>query len=154
MLFRSSYNLNAYDTSATDRQILGGTVSLLNTSNATQSYVMSVMVSTVSQGASSLTGGSVSGTLTGDAGGGFFAAGGAVPGWTAIIRKGATDTTVASLWGSAFSVTADPSMVNSIPGANFGAPIPSQPSVAMGDYAIMRFAFDLGAGDQIGRAHV
>jgi hypothetical protein len=146
--FLSNFSLIAADTSVAGREVLGGSIQLINTSSSVQTFTIDFAASTLAQGTSSLTGGSVSGVLTGSSDGGLFASAGSSI-WSAYIRTGATTTTIASLLASPYSVTALPDQVSSIPGEAFGTPIPSQPSIAMGDAAGIRMVFQLGAGDQV-----
>ena len=146
--FLSNFSLIAADTSVAGREVLGGTIQLINTSSSVQTFTIDFAASTLAQGTSSLTGGSVSGVLTGSSDGGLFASAGSSI-WSAYIQTGANKTTIASLLASPYSVTALPDQVSSIPGEAFGTPIPSQPSIAMGDAAGIRMVFQLGAGDQV-----
>lgn len=146
--FLSNFSLIAADTSVAGREVLGGSIQLINTSSSVQTFTIDFAASTLAQGTSSLTGGSVSGVLTGSSDGGLFASAGSSI-WSAYIQTGANKTTIASLLASPYSVTALPDQVSSIPGEAFGTPIPSQPSIAMGDAAGIRMVFQLGAGDQI-----
>jgi hypothetical protein len=146
--FLSNFSLIAADTSVAGREVLGGSIQLINTSASVQTFTIDFAASTLAQGTSSLTGGSVSGVLTGSSDGGLFASAGSSI-WSAYIQTGANKTTIASLLASPYSVTALPDQVSSIPGEAFGTPIPSQPSIAMGDAAGIRMVFQLGAGDQV-----
>ena len=146
--FLSNFSLIAADTSVAGREVLGGTIQLINTSASVQTFTIDFAASTLAQGTSSLTGGSVSGVLTGSSDGGLFASAGSSI-WSAYIQTGANKATIASLLASPYSVTALPDQVSSIPGEAFGTPIPSQPSIAMGDAAGIRMVFQLGAGDQV-----
>ena len=146
--FISSFSLIAADTSVAGREVLGGTIQLLNTSASVQTFTIDFAASTLAQGTSSLTGGSVSGVLTGNSDGGLFASAGSSI-WSAYIRTGVNKATIASLLAAPYSVTTLPDLVSSIPGEAFGTPIPSQPSIAMGDAAGIRMVFQLGAGDQV-----
>jgi hypothetical protein len=146
--FLSNFSLIAADTSVAGREVLGGSIQLINTSSSVQTFTIDFAASTLAQGTSSLTGGSVSGVLTGSSDGGLFASAGSSI-WSAYIQTGANKTTIASLLASPYSVTALPDQVSSIPGEAFGTPIPSQPSIAMGDAAGIRMVFQLGAGDQV-----
>jgi len=146
--FISTFSLIAADTSVAGREVLGGSIQLINTSANVQTFTIDIAASTLAQGTSSLTGGSVSGVLTGSSDGGLFASAGSSI-WSAYIRTGANKTTIASLLAAPYSVTALPDQVSSIPGEAFGTPIPSQPSIAMGDAAGIHLVFQLGAGDQV-----
>ena len=147
--FVANFNLVAIDTEASSRGVLGGQFSIVNATAAVQTFTIDITASTVVQGSSSLTGGSVSGVLTGNADGGFF---GSAPGqsiWNASIRNGGSSSAVASLLNAPYSVTSGANLVASIPGQSFGTPIPSLPSVAMGDAMSLRLVFQLGAGDSV-----
>ena len=146
--FVSTFNLTAVDTSASNREVLGGSISVVNGSASTQTFTIDFNASTLAQGTSSLTGGSISGVLTGNADGGLFTSFGSTPIWSAYIKT-SSNNTIASLLAAPYSVTSQPNMVASIPGEAFGTPIPSLPSMAMGDAAGIRLVFQLGAGDQV-----
>lgn len=147
--FVANFNLVAVDTAAASRGVLGGQFSILNTTASVQTFTIDISASTVVQGTSSLTGGSVSGVLTGNADGGYFASSGAQSIWNASIRNGASISPIASLLNSPYLVTSGANLVASIPGQSFGTPIPNLPSVAMGDAMGLRLVFQLGAGDQV-----
>ena len=147
--FVANYNLVAVDTTASTRGVIGGQFSIVNATAAVQTFTIDISAGTVVQGSSSLTGGSVSGVLTGNADGGFFGSAGGQSIWSASIRSGGTSSAVASLLNAPYSVTSGANLVASIPGQSFGTPIPSLPSVAMGDAMALRLVFQLGAGDQV-----
>lgn len=147
--FVSNFNLVAVDTEASSRAVLGGQFSIVNTAATVQTFTVDISASTVAQGPSSLTGGSVSGVLTGNGDGGFFGSNGSQSIWNAFIRTGGTSNPVASLLNSPYSVTSAANMVASIPGQSFGTPIPNLPSIAMGDAVALRLVFQLGAGDSL-----
>lgn len=147
--FRASFSLVAQDTSKVDRAVLGGTFTMINTSAATQTFSIDISASTMAQGLSSLTGGSVSGTLTGDATGGSFTSVAGQPIWAAYVKNGATSTTVSTMLNDPYSRSVGANLVASIPGQSFGTPIPSMPSVAMGDAVGIRLRFTLTAGERV-----
>lgn len=147
--FVANFNLVAVDTEASPRGVLGGQFSILNATASVQTFTIDISASTLVQGTSSLTGGSVSGVLTGNGDGGFFGSSGSQSIWNASIRNGATNSLVATLLNSPYSVTSGANLVASIPGQSFGTPIPSLPSVAMGNAMSLRLVFQLGAGDQV-----
>ena len=147
--FRASFSLVAQDTSKVDRAVIGGTFTMINTSASTQSFDVNISASTVAQGLASLTGGSVSGTLTGDGTAGSFSSVAGQPIWQAYIKNGANTTNVNSLLNDPYSKAVGANLVASIPGASFGTPIPSMPSVAMGDAVGIRLRFTLTAGERV-----
>ena len=147
--FVSNFNLVAVDTTASSRAVLGGQFSITNTAATVQTFTVDISASTLGQGPSSLTGGSVSGVLTGNGDGGFFGSTGGQSIWNAYIRSGGTDNLISSLLNSPYSVTSAANMVASIPGQSFGTPIPNLPSIAMGDAVALRLVFQLGAGDSV-----
>jgi hypothetical protein len=147
--FLSNFTLIATDTTASNRSIFGGLVTVINASAKVQTFTVDISASTLAQGSSSLTGGSVSGVLTGNAGGGLFASSGSTPIWTAYIRASSVNSNIASLLAAPYQVTAAADNVASIPGEAFGQPIPTQPAMAMGDAMGIRMVFQLGAGDQV-----
>lgn len=147
--FLSSFTLIATDTTASNRSIFGGLITVINASAALQTFTVDISASTLAQRVSSLTGGSVSGVLTGNSDGGLFASSGSAPIWTAYIRASSVNNNIASLLAAPYQVTAAVDNVASIPGEAFGQPIPTQPAMAMGDAVGIRMVFQLGAGDQV-----
>jgi hypothetical protein len=144
--FVCSVELFAMDTSASSRAVFGGLVTLINASNSTQSYVVTMTGSTVAQGTSSIIGGNVSGVLSATAAGATFTAGGASPGWTGSIGS----STVQTMMTAPLSVSAGPSLSVAIPTQSFGVPIPSLASpVAMGTSTGLRMEFSLTAGARV-----
>lgn len=146
--FLASFNLIGTDTGAQSRALLGGAISVVNASAVVQTFTIDFYMSTVAQGPSSLTGGSISGVLAGNTDGGYFASVSGQSIWTAYIRN-PNPTTISQLLNSPYMVTAPINGVASIPGEAFGTPIPSQPSIAMADAVGIRLVFQLGAGDQL-----
>jgi hypothetical protein len=147
--FRASFSLVAQDTTKVDRAVLGGTFTMINTSAATQTFSIDISASTMAQGLASLTGGSVSGTLTGNANGGTFSSVAGQPIWAAYIKNGATSTTVSTMLNDPYSRSVGANLVASIPGQSFGTPIPSMPAGAMGDAVGIRLRFTLTAGERV-----
>jgi hypothetical protein len=147
--FRASFSLVAQDTTKVDRAVLGGTFTMINTSAATQTFSIDISASTMAQGLASLTGGSVSGTLTGDSTGGSFTSVAGQPIWAAYIKNGATSTTVSTMLNDPYSRSVGANLVASIPGQSFGTPIPSMPAGAMGDAVGIRLRFTLTAGERV-----
>ncbi len=147
--FLSSFTLTATDTTSSNRAIFGGLITVINASASVQTFTIDMNASTFAHGASSLTGGSVSGVLTGNSDGGLFASAKGTSIWTAYIRASAVNNNIASLLNAPFQVTSAANNVASIPGEAFGQPIPTQPAMAMGDAMGIRLVFQLGAGDQV-----
>ena len=147
--FLSSFTLTATDTTSSNRAIFGGLITVINASASVQTFTIDMNASTFAHGASSLTGGSVSGVLTGNSDGGLFASAKSTSIWTAYIRASAVNNNIASLLNAPFQVTSAADNVASIPGEAFGQPIPTQPAMAMGDAMGIRLLFQLGAGDQV-----
>lgn len=146
--FLASFNLIGTDTSVESRALLGGAISIVNASATVQTFTVDFYLGTTPQGPSSLTGGSISGVLAGNSDGGYFASVAGQSIWTAYIRN-PSPTTVSQLLNAPYLVTAPVNGVASIPGEAFGTPIPSQPSIAMGEALGIRLQFQLGAGDQL-----
>ncbi len=146
-----SYNMTATDTAFQTKGILGGNVSVLNTAAFAQTFSLTIVLPTFAQGVSSMTGGSVSGVLTGDADGGTFTSVGSLPVWQAFTIPSGRNSpvTIASLMAGPYSVTATPFSVANLPGEAFGKPIPGMPFSAMGDGMGIRMDFILGAGDKV-----
>lgn len=146
-----AYNMIGSDTWAQSLGVLGGSLTLTNTSSVTQTFSLSILLPTLAQGTSSMTGGSVSGVLTADADGGSFTSAGGLAGWTAFLvpAGGGSPFTLASLLNAPYSVTALPFEVANLPGESFGDPIPNLPSPAMGDGMGITLNFQLGAGDKV-----
>lgn len=147
-----SYNLTATDTAAQLHGLLGGSISVLNTSASAQTFSLTILLPTLAQGLSSMTGGSISGVLTADGNGASFGSSGSLPIWEAfMIPAGGSmpGNTIASLMAAPYSVTASPFNVENIPGEAFGQPIPNMPYAAMGDGLGIRLNFVLGAGDKV-----
>lgn len=144
--FVCNVELFAMDTSASNQAAFGGLVTLINASSSTQSYVVTLTGSTMSQGTSSLIGGNVGGVLSATAAGATFASGGAVTGWTGLIGGSVAQT----LMTAPVSVSAGPSMSVSIPTQSFGMPIPGLASpIAMGSSTGIRMEFSLSAGARV-----
>ena len=146
--FSSNFSLSATDTTSSDRAIFGGVITLINTSALVQTFTVDISASTFAHGSSSLSGGSVSGVLTGNSDGGLFASASGNPIWTAYIRASAVND-IATLMNAPIQVTSAAGSTATIPGDAFGQPIPSQPGMAMGDAMGIRLLFQLGAGDQV-----
>ena len=149
MGFLSSFTLTATDTTSSDRAIFGGLITVINASASAQIFTIDISASTFAHGSSSLSGGSVSGVLTGNSDGGLFASANGNPIWTAYIRAGSMNNNIASLLSALVPVTSAAGSTAPIPGDAFGQPIPSQPGMAMGDAMGIRLLFQLGAGDQV-----
>ncbi|MEI6474093.1 MAG: hypothetical protein WCO75_01750 [Planctomycetota bacterium] len=147
--FLSSFTLTATDSTSSNRAIFGGLITVINASASAQTFNIDINASTFAHGASSLTGGSVSGVLTGNSDGGLFASANGNSIWTAYIRASAMNNTIATLLNAPFQVTSAADNVASIPGEAFGQPIPTQPAMAMGDAMGIHLVFQLGAGDQV-----
>jgi len=148
--FVSQFTLYAMDTSATDRQVIGGLISVINSTASVQTYTVDISASTIARGGSSLVGGSMSGALADNQGSGaFFAIGGTAGGWSGLIANGASETQVGSLFGTAMQVTTAPWQTAAIASQNFGLPGPSQAAIGMGDAAKIRITFQLGAYDKV-----
>jgi hypothetical protein len=147
--FSSNFSLIATDTTSSNRAIFGGVITLINTSAFVQTFTVDISASTFAHGSSSLSGGSVSGVLTGNSDGGLFASANGNPIWTAYIRAGSMNNDIASLLSALVPVTSAAGSTAPIPGDAFGQPIPSQPAMAMGDAMGIRLLFQLGAGDQV-----
>ncbi len=147
--FLSSFTLTATDSTSSNRAIFGGLITVINASASAQTFNIDINASTFAHGASSLTGGSVSGVLTGNSDGGLFASVNGNSIWTAYIRASAMNNTIATLLNAPFQVTSAADNVASIPGEAFGQPIPTQPAMAMGDAMGIHLVFQLGAGDQV-----
>lgn len=147
--FFSSYSLNAIDTSVSDRMVFGGLVTVINSGASAQDFAIDLTASTTPRGPASLVGGSMSGTLAADADGASFSTGGTMTGWTGLIGSGGSSTTAGSMFGSPLAVTAAPFLTAQIPGQSFGMPIPSLPSVGMGNSVTIQLRFTLGAGDRL-----
>ena len=149
MGFLSSFTLTATDTTSSNRAIFGGMISVINASASVQTFTVDISASTFAHGSSSLSGGSVSGVLTGNSDGGLFASANGNPIWIAYIRASAMNNTVESLMKAPLQVTSAADTVESIPGDAFGQPIPTYPAMAMGDAMGIRLLFQLGAGDKV-----
>lgn len=147
--FYSSYSLNAIDASVTDRMVFGGSLTLINTAGAAQDFSIDLTASTTPRGPASLVGASMSGVLAADADGASFSTGGATAGWTGLIGSGGSSTTTGTMFSVPLTVTAAPFLATPIQGQSFGMPIPSLPSVGMGDSVSIRLRFTLGAGDRL-----
>jgi hypothetical protein len=147
--FLSNFTLTATDTTSSDRAIFGGLITVINASALVQTFTVDISASTFAHGASSLSGGSVSGVLTGNSDGGLFASANSKSIWAAYIRASSMNNTIDSLLNAPLQVTSGADSVASIPGEAFGQPIPSQPAMAMGDAMGIRLIFQLGAGDQV-----
>lgn len=148
--FVASYELFAMDTAVTDRQAVGGLISLINASAVTQTYTVNISASCLPQGSSSLLSGSMSGALQ-DAGGNgaIFSIGGTSGGWAGFIGNGGVNTQVGSLFTAPLTVTAAPWSTNQIAGQSFGIPSPLTSGLPMGDSASIRITFQLSAGDRV-----
>ncbi len=148
--FVASYELFAMDTAVTDRQAVGGLISLINASAVTQTYTVNISASCLPQGSSSLLSGSMSGTLQ-DAGGNgaIFSIGGTSGGWAGFIGNGGVNTQVGSLFTAPLTVTAAPWLTNQIVDQSFGIPSPLTSGLPMGDSASIRITFQLSAGDRV-----
>lgn len=148
--FNASFDLTCNDTSVLDRGLIGGSFGLTNNTASLQTFTIDIILPTVAQGTSALAGGSVSGLLTADGDGGVFSTAG-TSAWNYLVRAAGsqTNTTIASLINSPFSVTANPFGIGVIPGQSFGTPIPGMPTGPMGDAMGIRMVFQLGAGDHV-----
>jgi hypothetical protein len=148
--FNASFDLTCNDTSVLDRGLIAGSFGLTNNTASLQTFTIEIFLPTVAQGPSGLAGGSVGGLLTADGDGGIFSTAG-TSAWNYFVRAAGSqaDTTIASLINSPYSVTATPFGIAAIPGQSFGAPIPSMPTVGIGDAMGLRLVFQLGAGDRV-----
>lgn len=148
--FSTQFALYAMDTSATARQVIGGMISVINTSSSVQTFTIDISASTIAGGASSVVGGSMSGALADNFGdGAMFEIGGTVGGWAGSIRNGASSTQVGSLFSAPLQAIANPFQTAQISGQSFGLPGPSQAAIAMGDAATIRLTFRLGSNDKV-----
>jgi hypothetical protein len=148
--FVSQFTLYAMDTSATDRQVIGGLISVINATASVQTYTVDISASTIARSGSSLVGGSMSGALADNQGSGaFFAIGGTAGGWSGWIVNGSTPTQVGSLFATPTQVTTAPWQTASIAAQNFGLPGPTQSAIGMGDAASIKITFQLGAYDKV-----
>jgi uncharacterized protein (TIGR03382 family) len=147
--FFSSYAMNAVDTSATDRMIFGGLVTVINTASAAQEFTIDLTASTVARGPASLVGGSMSGTVAANGDGATFSMGGSTAGWTGLINSGGSSAVAGTMFAAPIAIDVSPFLAVPIAAQSFGMPIPSLPSGAMGDSVGIRLNFVLGAGDRV-----
>ena len=127
-------------------QLLGSTIGVTNLLTADSEFSLSILMPTIFGDGAALYGGSVGGTLTGEAGGGLLAGlGEGSSFWSASVDG----TTIAQLIEDPFLITTDPFESAAIPAAAFGEPIPSlegiSPNASMG----VALDFLLGAGDTV-----
>lgn len=127
-------------------QLLGSSVGVTNLLASDSDFSLSILMPSVFGDGVALYGGSVGGTLTGDAGGGVLA--GFVEGsslWSASVDG----TTIAQLIEDPFVITTDPFDSAAIPAAAFGEPIPSLEGVSPTASMSVDLDFILGAGDTV-----
>lgn len=127
-------------------QLLGSTIGVTNLLAADSEFSLSILMPTIFGDGAALYGGSVGGTLTGEAGDGLLAGlGEGSSFWSASVDG----TTIAQLIEDPFLITTDPFESAAIPAAAFGEPIPSlegiSPTASMG----VALDFLLGAGDTV-----
>jgi hypothetical protein len=127
-------------------ELLGSTIGVTNLLAADSAFALSILLPTNFGDGQALYGGSVGGTLTGDAEGGFMTGLGEGSSlWSASVDG----TTIAQLIEDPFLITTDPFGSAAIPAAAFGEPIPSlegfSPTASMG----VDLDFLLGAGDTV-----
>ena len=127
-------------------QLLGSSVGVTNLLASDSDFSLSILMPSVFGDGVALYGGSVGGTLTGDAGGGVLA--GFIEGsslWSASVDG----TTIAQLIEDPFVITTDPFDSAAIPAAAFGEPIPSLEGVSPTASMSVDLDFILGAGDTV-----
>ena len=127
-------------------QLLGSSIGVTNLLATDSDFSLSILMPSVFGDGVALYGGSVGGTLTGDAGGGVLA--GFVEGsslWSASVDG----TTIAQLIEDPFVITTDPFDSAAIPAAAFGEPIPSLEGVSPTASMSVDLDFILGAGDTV-----
>ena len=148
--FVAQFTLYAMDTTATDRQSVGGLISVINSSASTQTFTVEFSASTLSRAGGSLIAGSMGGALADNNGdGATFSMGGTSGGWSSWIVNGGTPVQVGSLFSAPYQVSAGPWQTAAIASQSFGLPGPSQASIPMGDAATVRITFELGAYDKV-----
>ena len=117
---------------------------ITNNSAVTQTFTTIVVLPISPALGSSLMGGSVSGSLTTDDGGGTVANSGVTPIYTALIDGVAVQTLLNSV-----SVSAPAFDSASVGPANFGTPIPNQPGPAVNTDIAIQLKFTLTPGDAV-----
>ena len=142
--WQSAFDFNASSAAGLGTSFISGNFVVINTGSATQDFEIVLTLPVVVTGSKmTLYGGSVAGSLIGDADGGSFGTIGSDAVWSASTNGMA----IADLLTAPISVTTNPFQSALIGSASFGEPIPSAPGPNLMDSLEITLRFSLGAGD-------
>ncbi|MGA0871725.1 MAG: hypothetical protein ACO3Y3_04765 [Phycisphaerales bacterium] len=143
-MWTTGFDFNASNMADMQTSFISGNFVVINTGSATQDFEIVLTLPVVVTGSKmTLYGGSVAGSLIGDADGGSFGTIGSNAVWSASTNGMA----IADLLTAPISVTTNPFQSALIGSASFGEPIPSAPGPNLMDSLEITLRFSLGAGD-------
>ena len=143
-LWSFGWDFNASNMADFQTSFVSGNFVLINTGDTARDFSISLTLPVLVSGAkNTLYGGSVAGSIIGDADGGSFSTIGSAPVWAATTNG----VSIANLLVAPVSVTANPFQAASVGSASFGEPIPSSWGPNLSTNLAITFTFRLGAGD-------
>lgn len=143
-MWATGYDFNASNMADMQTSFISGNFFVINTGSAAQDFEIVLTLPVVVTGSKmTLYGGSVAGSVIGDADGGFFGTTGSNPVWSA-----STDgMLIADLLSAPISISTNPFQSALVGSGSFGEPIPSAPGPNLTNSLEITLRFTLGAGD-------
>jgi MYXO-CTERM domain-containing protein len=143
-MWTTGFDFNASNMADMQTSFVSGNFVVINTGSMAQDFEIVLTLPVVVTGSKmTMYGGSVAGSVIGDADGGFFGTTGSNPVWSA-----STDgMVIADLLTAPINISTNPFQSALVGSASFGEPIPSAPGPNLTDSLEITLRFTLGAGD-------